>query len=136
MAVVQTNIVREFKDLDLNFNIHPVRKDINKHVGNMAVINSIKNLVSLNEGEKFFNPDIGGNIRRLLFENIDEITARNIEKEIQFIIANYEPRVIQPIDQVLVTPNFDQNSFNVRIQFRIQNVSDPLIVSFQLSQTR
>jgi phage baseplate assembly protein W len=92
--------------------------------------------VSLNEGEKFFNPDIGGNIRRLLFENIDEITARNIEKEIQFIIANYEPRVIQPIDQVLVTPNFDQNSFNVRIQFRIQNVSDPLIVSFQLSQTR
>jgi phage baseplate assembly protein W len=136
MAVVQTNIVREFKDLDLNFNIHPVRKDINKHVGNMAVINSIKNLVSLNEGEKFFNPDIGGNIRRLLFENIDEITARNIEKEIQFIIANYEPRVIQPIDQVLVTPNFDQNSFNVRIQFRIQNVSEPLIVSFQLSQTR
>lgn len=136
MAVVQTNIIREFKDLDLNFNIHPVRKDINKHVGNLAVINSVKNLMSINEGEKFFNPNVGGNIRRLLFENIDNITALNIEKEIQFIIANYEPRVVQPIDQVLVTPNIDNNSFNVRIQFRIQNVSEPLTVTFQLAQTR
>lgn len=136
MATVQTNIVREFKDLDLNFNIHPVRKDINKHVGNLAVINSVKNLMSINEGEKFFNPNVGGNIRRLLFENIDNITALNIEKEIQFIIANYEPRVVQPIDQVLVTPNIDNNSFNVRIQFRIQNVSEPLTVTFQLAQTR
>ena len=136
MAVVQTNIVREFKDLDLNFNIHPVRKDINKHVGNMAVINSIKNLVSLNEGEKFFNPDIGGNIRRLLFENIDELVADRIKKEIEYIIANYEPRVMQPVDNITVNPNYDLNSFTVIIEFRIVNALQPIKVTFQLMQIR
>lgn len=136
MATVQTNIVREFKDLDLNFNIHPVRKDINKHTGNVAVINSIKNLVSLNEGEKFFSSDIGGNIRSLLFENIDELVADRIKKEIEFIIANYEPRVMQPIDNITVNPNYDLNSFTVILEFRIVNALQPIKVTFQLMQIR
>ena len=62
-----TNVTREFRDLDLNFNIHPVRKDINKHVGDKAIINSIRNLLSTNNYERLFNPIFGGNIRRLLF---------------------------------------------------------------------
>ena len=33
MATVTTDVVREFKDLDLNFNIHPVKKDINRNLG-------------------------------------------------------------------------------------------------------
>jgi phage baseplate assembly protein W len=136
MATVQTNIVREFKDLDLNFNVHPVRKDINKHTGNLAVINSIKNLVSLNEGEKFFSPDIGGKIRSLLFENIDELTADRIKKEIEYIIVNYEPRVMQPIDNITVNPNYDLNSFTVIIEFRIVNALQPIKVTFQLMQIR
>ena len=136
MATVQTNIVREFKDLDLNFNVHPVRKDINKHTGNLAVINSIKNLVSLNEGEKFFSPDIGGKIRSLLFENIDELTADRIKKEIEYIIVNYEPRVMQPIDNITVNPNYDLNSFTVLIEFRIVNALQPIKVTFQLMQIR
>jgi phage baseplate assembly protein W len=136
MATVQTNIVREFKDLDLNFNVHPVRKDVNKHTGNLAVINSIKNLVSLNEGEKFFSPDIGGKIRSLLFENIDELTADRIKKEIEYIIVNYEPRVMQPIDNITVNPNYDLNSFTVIIEFRIVNALQPIKVTFQLMQIR
>lgn len=136
MATVQTNIVREFKDLDLNFNIHPVRKDINKHVGNLAVVNSIKNLVSINEGEKFFRSDIGGNIRSLLFENIDELVADRIKKEIEYIIANYEPRVMQPLDNILVVPNYDLNAFTVILEFRVVNALQPIKVTFQLMQIR
>jgi hypothetical protein len=48
MATVDTNIARTYSDLDLNFTIHPVKKDINRVVGDMAVINSIKNLVLTN----------------------------------------------------------------------------------------
>ena len=42
MAEAVTTIVRDFSDLDLNFTIHPVKKDINKNLGALAVINSIK----------------------------------------------------------------------------------------------
>jgi phage baseplate assembly protein W len=78
MAIVTTDIVREFKDLDLNFNIHPVKKDINRNIGPMAVINSVKNLVLTNHYEKPFRPEIGSNVRRLLFENLDVVTATTI----------------------------------------------------------
>ena len=47
MANVNTNISREYRDLDLSFKIHPIKKDINKHVAEYAVINSLKNLMSL-----------------------------------------------------------------------------------------
>ena len=42
MATVKTIIARQYRDLDLNFTIHPVKKDINKNIDEMAVINSVK----------------------------------------------------------------------------------------------
>ena len=79
MATVTTTIVRDFKDLDLNFTIHPVKKDINKNIGTMAIVNSIKNLILTNHYEKPFHPEIGSNVRRLLFDNLDTVTASAIE---------------------------------------------------------
>jgi phage baseplate assembly protein W len=86
MATVTTDTVRDFKDLDLSFIPHPVRKDINKHVGVKAVINSIKNLVLTNHYEKPFQPEIGSNVRKLLFENLDPITAIALQREIYQVI--------------------------------------------------
>ena len=80
MATVDINSTRSFKDLDLNFTIHPIRKDINTHKNEYAIINSVKNLVLTNHYERPFQPEIGSNIRRLLFENVDAITAAQIER--------------------------------------------------------
>ena len=93
MAIVTTKNIRQFKDLDLNFSIHPVRKDINKNLNEMAVINAVKNLVLTNHFEKPFHPEIGSNVRRLLFDNLDTVTASAIESEIRTTITNFEPRV-------------------------------------------
>jgi phage baseplate assembly protein W len=129
-----TNVTRDYRDLDLSFNIHPVRKDITKHVGDKAVINSIKNLVSTNLYERLFNPSLGGNIRRLLFENLDAITSLRMEKEITQIIENFEPRA--RLSQVVVTPEPDTNSFKVKVEFSIINKQDPIEITFQLERTR
>jgi phage baseplate assembly protein W len=129
-----TNVTREFRDLDLNFNIHPVRKDINKHVGDKAIINSIRNLLSTNNYERLFNPIFGGNIRRLLFENLDMVTAIRVEKEIYTTIQNYEPRV--SLQRVSVVPEYDSNAFNVRVEFNIVNRPEPVTITFQLERLR
>jgi phage baseplate assembly protein W len=129
-----TNVTREFRDLDLNFNIHPVRKDINKHVGDKAIINSVKNLLSTNNYERLFNPIFGGNIRRLLFENLDMVTAIRVEKEIYTTIQNYEPRV--SLQRVSVVPEYDSNAFNVRVEFNIVNRPEPVTITFQLERLR
>lgn len=134
MATVYTNVTREYKDLDLSFNIHPIRKDVTKHVGDLAVINSIKNLLSTNYYERLFNPTLGGNIRRLLFENLDNITSVRMEKEIYQIIENFEPRAT--VSNVTVTPEPDNNQFKVRIEFTVVNRQEPIAITFQLERTR
>jgi len=82
MATVTIKTNRTFSDLDLNFKLHPVKKDINIHLNELAITNSIKNLVLTNHYERPFQPNVGSNIRRLLFDNLDSITAANIEREI------------------------------------------------------
>jgi phage baseplate assembly protein W len=134
MATATTNIVREYKDLDLNFTIHPVKKDINKLTAERAVVNSIKNLVSTNHYEKPFNPSFGSNLRRLLFENTDKFTASLIEREITEVIRNYEPRAT--VSSVIVSPRVDENGFNVQLEFFVVNRTDPLTITFFLERIR
>lgn len=134
MANITTNIARQFKDLDLNFTVHPLRKDINKNLDQTAVINALKNLILTNHYEKPFNPDYGSNVRKLLFETVDIITASAIEREITEVISIYEPRV--NIIAISVIPDIDNNAFSVKLEFFIVNQTNPISVSFLLERTR
>ena len=134
MATVTTNHTREFSDLDLNFTIHPVRKDINRTTGDMAVINSIKNLVLTNHYERPFQPSIGSNVRRLLFENLDNLTASSIEKEIEQVVKNFEPRA--RVTKVNAVADFDKNGFKVTMEFYIINRTSPITINFFLERIR
>jgi len=134
MATIISSASRQYKDLDLNFLIHPVRKDINKHKDEMAVINSIKNLMMTNHYERPFQPDLGSNVRRLLFENLDKITAISMEREIRQVVENYEPRAqIKTLD---ILPDIDNNGFSVRMEFYIMNMTDPVTINFFLERVR
>ena len=134
MATVNTQISKEYSDLDLNFTIHPVKKDINRWVGERAVINSIKNLILTNHYEKPFNPDVGSNVRALLFENLDIITASTLEREITQTLGTYEPRA--KILGITVVPDYDNNAFSVSMQFYITNRNETISIQFQLERTR
>lgn len=134
MATVTTKIARTYKDLDLLFNVHPIKKDINKHTAELAVINSIKNLVLTNHYERLFQPDIGSNVNKLLFENMDLITAAALEREIQQVIENYEPRA--RIYKVSVIPDYDNNKFSVDMEFLINNLTEPITITFFLERVR
>lgn len=129
-----TNVARQYKDLDLNFNIHPVRKDITKHVGDMAVINSIKNLILISPYERLFQHNIGCNVTKLLFENADNITAAAIESEIKSTIKNFEPRA--KVLEIRVSPELDSNAFKVYLEFEIVNRTEPVSITFLLERTR
>ena len=134
MATITTTTSREWLDLDLNFAIHPIRKDVNKHRAELAVINSIKNLVSTNHYEIPFQPEIGCNIRKLLFEPLDMVTATLIEREIIETIDNFEPRA--SVSKVVIKPDFDNNGFQVELLFKIINRTDPVAIKFFLERVR
>ena len=134
MATVDINSTRTFKDLDLNFTIHPIRKDINTHKNEYAIINSVKNLVLTNHYERPFQPQIGSNIRRLLFENVDAVTASQIEREIVETISNFEPRV--QVSKVTVVASPDENGFKVNLEFFVINNANPITINFFLERIR
>jgi len=134
MATVDINSTRTFRDLDLNFTIHPIRKDINTHKNEYAIINSVKNLVLTNHYERPFQPQIGSNIRRLLFENVDAVTASQIEREIVETISNFEPRV--QVSKVTVVASPDENGFKVNLEFFVINNANPITINFFLERIR
>jgi phage baseplate assembly protein W len=134
MATVNIDSTRNFVDLDLNFAIHPIRKDINKYSAEYAVINSVKNLILTNHYERPFQPDIGSNVRRLLFENLDNITATTIKDEIERTIVNYEPRAT--VKTINVTADYDKNGFKVYLEFFIVNQTAPIVINFLLERIR
>lgn len=129
-----SNVLRVYKDLDLNFKIHPIKKDINKTVGENAIVASVKNLLLTNHYERPFQPYIGCNIKKLLFEPMDPIVARSIDTEIRTTLANFEKRV--DVVSVSVIPNFDQNGFNVTLTIRPKNLVTPIQINFFLERVR
>ncbi len=125
---------RSFKDLDLNFTAHPIKKDITKHINEYAIINSIKNLVSTNYYERPFRPDIGSGIRNMLFENVDPVVAARLENAIAEMIDIYEPRA--QIDNIIATASPDENRYNVTLRFFIINNPNPITIDFFLERIR
>jgi phage baseplate assembly protein W len=134
MANIKTTIAQRYSDLDLKFTIHPVKKDINIYKDELAVINALKNLILTNHYERPFQPELGSNVRKLLFENMDMVTAGALEKEITQTINNFEPRV--EVLGIIVSPDFDNNSFKVTLNFTIINRTDPVTISFLLERIR
>jgi len=134
MAEITIKNQRSFTDLDLNFNVHPTQKDINKFKNEMAVINSVKNLVMTNHYERPFQPDVGCNLKRLLFEQVDNVTASLLEREISETIENYEPRI--ELKDVTASGFPDENGYKVELTFFLVNNPNPITVDFFLERVR
>jgi len=112
-----TRISRSFKDISLSFDVHPVTQDITSLTNERAIIRSIRNLIQTLPNERFFNPDLGSNVRSSLFDFVDFGTASVIRDQILNTISNYEPRV-RNVD-VEVLPKPDLNEFEVTVIFNI-----------------
>lgn len=126
---------RSFKDLSMSFQSNPLNNDLISIKNETAIARSVRNLIFTQPGERFFNENLGSGVSRLLFENMDEISASVIKDEIENTINNYEPRV--DLISVNVSPDYDNNEFNVTINYYIVGIDVlPQKLSFALQPTR
>ena len=125
---------RIYKDLNLDFQQNTATKDIQKITDVESVKRSVRNLISLNHYEKPFHPEIGSNIRGMLFENITPQISHLIGKQIELLIRNYEPRC--RLVQVANMPNLDRNGYSVSISFYVVNHPEPVQVETFLERLR
>ena len=126
---------RQYTDLDLFFGKKSSNSDVQEITDVKAVKRSIRNLVLLNHYEKPFHPEIASGVRDVLFENMTPFTAHALQTKITDVITNFEPRAL--LTSVEVLPRFDENQYEVVVEFYIQNAPAELIdLSFTLERLR
>ena len=128
-------VSRAFKDISFSFDPHPVTQDLPVLINERAIIRSVRNLVETVPTERFFNSDLGSDIRRSLFEFVDVASSRVIKEQIRETILFYEDRIENL--KVQVNPQPDNNSFDVNVFFDIVGLDYPTqSFSFILEATR
>ena len=129
-----TRSSKVFKDLNLDFQQNTATKDIQKITDVESVKRSVRNLINMNHYEKPFHPEIGSNLRGMLFELISPQMTHILTKQIEQLLNNYEPRC--RLVEVFTQPMLDRNGYAVQISFYVQNVPDPVIVESFLERLR
>ena len=124
-----------FKDLNITFKKHPVTNDVVVSRDASAIKQAIVNVLLTNKGERLMNPRYGSDIRSFLFEPLDYGTGFQIKANIRDTLERFEPRI--SVLDIKCTPNFDDNGFDVVLQYNVRGTDDPPVaVEFFLSRTR
>ena len=146
MAIKDTSRKPYISDNDTNIKIGidlPIRRDdgldgffAQTSTTIEAVKNNIRNLLQTEEGERFFQPNLGLGLKRLLFEHITEENLLNIQDlildKLQFWLPFVEVRDIQVLSRDNTT-DIGANEIRVKIDFNIKqdpNTLDSITLDF------
>jgi phage baseplate assembly protein W len=99
-----------------------------------AVKNNIRNLLKTNQGERLMQPNLGTNLRRLLFEQIEGETLVSVQNQILDTMEIWLPFVeVRDIRIVNDDSRTDANQIVVNILFNIKqdpNTVDSVSIDF------
>ena len=133
MATTLTKITRDYIDLDLAFEKHPITNNVSIKKKINAVKQSVINLLTLKEGDKPFHPEIKSPIYGYLFENASVVVKVVLESEIRKYLIAYEPRINISDIQVSFP---DNNTISCSIIGEIINISEPFTVNILMDRLR
>jgi phage baseplate assembly protein W len=123
-----------YSDFHKDMTQSPINFDLARKIDEEAVKESIRNLILTDRGERLFQPDIGSDVRKMLFENITNATIELIKDLISTTIRNYEPRV--NLIGVDVITSIDSLQLDVIITFNIINRLEPVTFVITLDRAR
>lgn len=128
-------ISRAFKDISLSFSRHPVTNDVTVLKNQDAIKKSVVNLCRTKFNERFFNDLIGTSVDNSLFELIDSGIGDVLEREIEALLKNFEPRI--NLSDINVIANQDSNSLEIKVSYEIVGLPLPQQnIEFLLQPTR
>jgi phage baseplate assembly protein W len=76
------------------------------------------------------NPNFGCNLKRYLFENINDVNAEKVKNAVLSSVGYYIPEIT--INSIAITPNTDYNSVDISVNYvlNISQTSDEITVQF------
>jgi len=104
--------------------------DIQKDTDIEAIINSLNNIISTLQGSRRMLPEFAQDVWSLLFEPMDDDTARMIGERILEAVRIWEDRV--EVTSIDIDTDYDTNLYNLRLNFTIKPLNDIQTVEFVL----
>jgi phage baseplate assembly protein W len=91
---------------------------------------NLVNLLLTDIGERVMNPNFGCNLKRYLFENINDVNAEKVKNAVLSSVGFYIPEIT--VTSIAVTPNPDYNSIDVSVNYvlNISQTPDEITVQF------
>jgi len=91
---------------------------------------NLVNLLLTDIGERVMNPNFGCNLKRFLFENINDTNSERIVNAVVESVSFYVPEVT--ITNLTITPNPDYNLIDVTVDYilNISQTPDQITVQF------
>jgi phage baseplate assembly protein W len=124
----------KYKDIDLDFGRNTVTNDVNNLTNVEAVKRSVRNLINTSHFDRPFHPEIGSSVRGMLFEPITPLTALNLQRKVEEVLVNFEPRV--KLVQITANPDIDRNSYGLSIYFYVVGTTELVQVETFLERLR
>ena len=96
-----------------------------------AVKTNLINYFLTNKNERYLNPNLGGNLRTFIFEQITTGNTDFLKEDIQTQISNFFPSVI--VSSLNILQNPDNNSIIVELYYNVADtgINDNLQLEFQ-----
>ena len=123
-----------YRDLDLNFNRHPLTNDVTQLIEEESIKKALKNLLLFKRYEKPFHPEINSGIYDSLCENISNLHLDGMKIIIRQMVEKYETRI--RLHDVIILGNFDGNSYSVSLYYTILNTQTPANFTFTIARSR
>jgi len=123
-----------FKDFNITFAGHPVTGALATLKNNEAVTRAVRSLILTNRYERRYQPNVGGNVVRHLFENFSPFTIHSLKKSIETTLSNYEPRV--SLIDIRTNVVEDNNRLDITIIYRIVNQAQPVESTIIIERVR
>ena len=141
--------VKVYSDFMTNFDKNPFTGHVGIVENADAVSQSLKSLFLTNKGERFMNADFGGNLRDMLFEQLDAGSTEALKFDIKELINAYEPRATCQ-DLVVEAPyglggdavnsareSFgDLNTINIKLVYTVENIQQPQVLNLSVNRVR
>lgn len=124
-----------FSDFLDNFDLHPLNGNLARATNDKSINQALKNLVLTNFGERLFQPSVGCNVYKSLFEPNDDIAKEDLNYAITSTINQNEPRV--NLLQVNIDNSlYQQDQISITIVYSIINTTQVQSVNILLSRVR
>lgn len=123
-----------YSDFFVGLDIHPGKKDLARATNEKAVKRAIVNLLLTDYDERMYQPNLGANLKYLLFEPADGETLALMRQQIETCLSKFEPRI--NILNLQLNTSADEQQINVTLVFSMVNIPKPITINLVLNRVR